>query len=266
MPNRLGVEMEENPVDLLFGGMKKLGPGDDAITLRVLKSLPNKKFSLVVDAGCGTGRQTLVLARELKSKIHAVDNYGPFLSDLVEDAKKDNADGFIETHCMDIAKIPDNFKNIDLLWSEGAAYNIGFSNALSLWSQAMSPQGLVVVSELTWLSNAIPARVKEFFDMGYPDMKKNEENVHLAEALGYSVVDTVVLPPSSWIEGYYELLEPKAKSLISHESSDVRSFAEETIEEIEVFKISEGSYGYVFYVLQAPELPMKSRHRSNQEV
>lgn len=242
--------MEANPIDLMFGGMRKLGPGDDSITLKVLKSLPNKEFNLVVDAGCGAGRQTLVLAKEIKSKIHAVDNYDPFLSTLNEEAKKEGVGELIETHCMDMASIPDTFSNIDLLWSEGAAYSIGFSNALSLWAKAMNRRGLVVVTELTWLSSSIPARVKKLFDAGYPDMKQNEENIHILEKAGYTVLDTVVLPQSSWIDGYYELLEPKSKSLISHEDAGVRAFAQETIEEIEVFKASEGSYGYVFYVLQ----------------
>jgi hypothetical protein len=50
-----------DPVDLLFGGMEKLGPGDDANTLHVLRLLSKTRFRLVVDAGSGTGRQTVAL-------------------------------------------------------------------------------------------------------------------------------------------------------------------------------------------------------------
>ena len=244
--------MTENPIELMFGGMKKLGPGDDAITRKILKSLPKQNFELVVDAGCGTGRQTLVLAKELQSKIHAIDSYEPFLTTLNEDAKQEGIDKFIETHSMDMANIPKVFKNIDLLWSEGAAYNIGFANALSSWATVVSPGGLVVVSELAWLSHSIPTRAKEFFKLGYPDMNQNEQNMQLAEKIGYKVLDTVELPQNSWEDGYYDILEPKAKSLATHEDASVRELALETLEEIEVFKNSEGSYGYVFYVLQLP--------------
>ena len=70
-----------NPIDLLFADMDKLSPGDDRLSLYVLRSLPEHRFEVVVDAGCGTGRQTFVLADELKTLVHAVDSYQPFLED-----------------------------------------------------------------------------------------------------------------------------------------------------------------------------------------
>lgn len=54
-----------SPIDLLFGGMEKLGPGGDEDTLKVLDMLPPGDHDIIVDAGCGTGRQTLVLARRI---------------------------------------------------------------------------------------------------------------------------------------------------------------------------------------------------------
>jgi hypothetical protein len=48
-----------NPIELLFGGMAKLGPGGNEHTLHVLRLLPKQQFRIIVDAGCGTGRQTL---------------------------------------------------------------------------------------------------------------------------------------------------------------------------------------------------------------
>src|SRR5918998_4972345 len=122
-----------NPIDLLFGGMAKLGPGGNVHTLKVQRLLPRQQFRLIIDAGCGTGRQTLVLAQELGTLVHAVDSYEPFLNDLARRARAAGIEHLIQTHCMDMKDIPDVFQHIDLLWSEGAAYNIGFSNALTVW-------------------------------------------------------------------------------------------------------------------------------------
>jgi SAM-dependent methyltransferase len=239
-----------NPIDLLFGGMEKLGPGGNAHTLNVLRLLPERRFRLVVDAGCGTGRQTTVLAKELSTAIHAVDSYAPFLDDLSRRAGAAGVGRLIRTHCMDMKDIPDAFPQIGLLWSEGAAYNIGFPSALAIWLPAVEKGGFAVVSELSWLRDQAPAAVREFFSSGYPDMRSIQQNLAAAEDAGYRVLATYTLPDEAWVEGYYDLLEPRAKALTDHPDSSVRDFAAKTVEEIEIFKSSEDSYGYVFYVLQ----------------
>ncbi len=245
-----------DPISLLFGGMEKLGPGSNFDTLHVLRLLPQRGFSLVVDAGCGTGRQTLALAKELGVPVHAIDSHQAFLSDLVHRARAAQVEHLVEVHCMDMQDIPQTFEGIDLLWSEGAAYNIGFSNALATWAPALAPHGLVVVSELSWLKAQAPPPppppdgVKEFFRSCYPDMRSVQDNIAVARQAGYEVLATHTLPGRAWVDGYYDILKPRAKALLDHPDASVRDFAAETVREIEVFDRSEDSYGYVFYVLQ----------------
>jgi SAM-dependent methyltransferase len=240
----------DDPVGLLFGGMEKLGPGSNADTLHVLGLLPKPGFRVVIDAGCGTGRQTLALAKGLCTLVHAVDSYEPFLSDLVRRAEDAQVGHLVRAHCMDMKDIPQAFQGIDLLWSEGAAYNIGFRNALATWAPALAPDGLVVVSELSWLKEQAPDAVREFFRSGYPDMRSVQDNIAVAERAGYKLLTTYTLPRQAWVDGYYDILAPRAKGLLEHPDSSVRAFAADTVQEIEVFGSSEDSYGYVFYVLQ----------------
>jgi SAM-dependent methyltransferase len=239
-----------NPIDLLFGDMDKLSPGDDSLSLYVLRSLPEHRFEVVVDAGCGAGRQTLVLADEVRTLIHAVDSYQPFLDRLRKRAKEKEYSQVVRTHCMDIKDIPDVFPKIDLLWAEGAAYTIGFANALATWAKAIRPYGFAVVNELCWLREEVPDPVKKFFRSGYPEMQSVEQNIQTAEEAGYEIFNTYRLPKEAWVKDYYDILEPRAKSLVNHSDVAVRDFAVETLKEIETFRIAEDSYGYVFYVLQ----------------
>lgn len=37
-----------NPIDLLFGGMEKLGPGSNVHTLNVLRLLPRREFGVII--------------------------------------------------------------------------------------------------------------------------------------------------------------------------------------------------------------------------
>jgi SAM-dependent methyltransferase len=240
-----------NPIDLLFADMDKLSPGDDSLSLYVLRSLPEHRFEVVVDAGCGAGRQTFVLAGELETLIHAVDTYQPFLDRLSQRAREKGIAQLVRTHCMDMEKISSVFPSIDLLWAEGAAYNIGFANALATWAKAIRPDGFAVVSELSWRrEEKIPDMVKEFFRSGYPEMQSVEQNIATAEEAGYKLFNTYTLPNEAWVKDYYDVLEPRAKSLVNYSDVAVRDFAVETLKEIETFRISEDSYGYVFFVLE----------------
>ena len=236
----------------MFGGMEKLGPGSNAQTLHVLRHLPKRQFRVVVDAGCGTGRQTLALVKELGVPVHAVDSYAPFLTDLMRRARETEVEGLVQAHCMNMKDIPKVFQEIDLLWSEGAAYNIGFADALATWALALIPGGFAVISELSWLKEQAPDPVTEFFRSGYPGMQSLQQNMAVAERAGYTVLRTDILPREAWVDGYYDILAPRARALLNHPDKSVREFAVETVREIEVFQYSEDSYGYVFYVLQAP--------------
>jgi trans-aconitate methyltransferase len=240
----------QDPVGLLFGGMEKLGPGDNAHTVQVLRLLPRRPLHVVVDAGCGTGRQTLALAKELGTPIDAVDSHEPFLTELARRAGDAQVGHLIQTHRMDMKDIPSVFPHIDLLWSEGAAYNIGFANALATWAPALTAGGLAVVSELSWLTEQAPEAVREFFRSGYPDMQSVEHNRAVAERAGYRVLATHTLPRQAWVDGYYDVLTARAAALLDHPDPAVRDFAAATVREIEVFERSGDSYGYVFYVLQ----------------
>ncbi|MEM6447738.1 MAG: class I SAM-dependent methyltransferase [Cyanobacteria bacterium P01_D01_bin.123] len=244
--------MSNDPIALLFGGMEKLGPGDDTETLQILKSLPEQTFQLVVDAGCGSGRQTLVLAKALNVPIHALDTYQLFLDELEQRAQQAGLEHLVRTCCKDMQAIPDIFRDIDLLWSEGAAYSIGFANALTSWFAAIRPSGFLVVSELTWLRARPPEPVKVFFQSEYPDMRSHQENLTIAEAAGYRVLGTRILPPETWVDGFYDVLEPRARTLLDHTDSSVREFAANMLTEIDIFNRSESSYSYAFYILQRP--------------
>lgn len=81
-------------------------------------------------------------------------------------------------------------------------------------------------------------------------MQSGPEILAVAESAGFNVLSTYTLPREAWMDGYYDILGPRAKALAAHSDRAVREFAVETIKEIEAFRVSEDSYGYVFLVLQ----------------
>ena len=242
--------MPDDPIALLFGGMGKLGPGSDEATAHVLRLLPEHRYELIVDAGCGAGRQTLALAATLRTAVHGVDSHQPFLDELQLRAHDAGVEQLVQTHCLDMADIPSHFSDIDLLWSEGAAYNIGLANALTVWAPAIAVDGYAVVSELCWLRSDVDEDARRFFGAAYPDMQSVDAVHETATRAGYEVLSMYMLPRRAWFDDYYDVLGPRAADLQSHRDPAVREFAEDTLREIDVFRRCDGDYGYVFFAMR----------------
>jgi cyclopropane fatty-acyl-phospholipid synthase-like methyltransferase len=239
----------DDPIALLFGGMGKLGPGSDEATAHVLRLLPDRPFELIVDAGCGAGRQTLALASTLHTAVHGVDSHQPFLDELQRRARDAGVEQLMHTHCLDMADIASHFSDIDLLWSEGAAYNIGFANALTVWAPAIAADGYAVVSELCWLRSEVDDDARRFLEAAYPDMQSVDAVREAATRAGYEVLAMYTLPRRAWFDDYYDVLGPRATELRSHPDQAVRQFAEQTLAEIDIFRRCDGDYGYVFFAM-----------------
>jgi len=237
-------------INVMFGGLPQLGPGDDACTRRALGLLPRHGFARVVDAGCGTGRQTLVLARALQTAIDAIDRHRPFLDEMMRRAAAQGLEHLVRPHALDMAALAATFTNVDLLWSEGAAYNLGFAAALAAWAPALRRGGFAVLSECSWLTDDPPAQARAFWQAAYPGMATVADNLRAAEQAGFRSLGTFPLPPAAWRTGYHEVLGPRARAVVDHPNEAVRAFAAEVLAEIDLLQVAGTSYGYVFYALE----------------
>ena len=66
--------------------------------------------------------------------------------------------GTLENSIGDLPFAPGEF---DVLWSEGAIYTIGFAEGVGEWRRYLKPGGILVVSEITWLTDVRPAELQE---------------------------------------------------------------------------------------------------------
>ena len=112
----------------LHKGADRQGPGGDTETEKALdiSMLDRSEPLKIADIGCGTGASTLALARLLKGHITAVDFLQEFLDVLKTNAEKRGVGEKISTLCCSMDNLPFGDEEFDVLWSEGAIYNIGF--------------------------------------------------------------------------------------------------------------------------------------------
>ncbi|MEU0297925.1 bifunctional class I SAM-dependent methyltransferase/N-acetyltransferase [Streptomyces sp. NPDC006175] len=187
----------------LHHGLPRQGPGSDATTRRLLQMAgPLPESPRVLDAGCGPGRSTLLLAEEAGARVTAVDLYQPFLDGLAaEAARRGLGDRVTVVNCsMDRLPVPDH--SFDVIWAEGSVYTIGFDVALRAWRRLLAPGGVLVVTEIEWTVPDPAAPVRAYWDAAYP-LRTRAANTDAAQAAGYRLRAHWPLPESDWWDEYY---------------------------------------------------------------
>jgi SAM-dependent methyltransferase len=238
----------------LFRGLSYRGPGSEECTRRALDAvgeLPDDPR--ILDVGCGAGHQTLVLAGHCGGRVLAIDIDPNSLEELRLRAADANLTRHIETQVASMTELDFPDESFDLIWSEGAIYNMGFERGLSEWRRFLRPGGCIAVTELSWLSDDPPGVAREFWESEYPGMASREENTRSAERAKYQPVDSFALPDTAW-SNYYGPLEERIALLRGKYASveDAQATLDSMQREIDVFRASEGSYSYVFYVARRP--------------
>lgn len=244
-------DFDVNLICEYFSNLQRQGPGSDFETLRALSFIDKlESSSLVADIGCGTGTPTLVLARHTNAQIVGIDLYPKFIDRLNADARRLNLQGRVVGKLGDMANLPFCENSLDLIWSEGAVYNIGFGRAMAEWHALLKRGGAVAVSESTWLTDSRPAEIQRFWDDACPQMDTLSNNIRKMTRQGYRPIATFVLPEICWTENFYL---PQAKIqerfLQQHRGSlFVKDFVANQRHEFEMYKKYHQYYGYVFYI------------------
>ena len=236
----------------LYTGLPRGGPGDNKSTRKAfsyLKNLPSEPF--IVDIGCGPGMQTLELAKISKGKIIALDNYQPFLDFLMQRAKEEGVDERIITKNQSMLEMDFDNDTFDIIWSEGALYQMGFKNGLKKCHELLKKGGYLAVTEGVMLKSDAPAAAKKFWEE-YPDVKDIQGNIALIQQEQYDLLAHFTLPVSSWTEQYYAPLEKriyelKKKYKANNTALQVFTMSEQ---EIETYKKNSDYVGYEFFIMQ----------------
>ena len=236
-------------------GLPRQGPGDDESTSKALAfccELPDTPD--ILDIGCGPGMQTLALAKATSGKIVAIDTCEEYLDQLRERAHGENLLDRMDIRKADMARLPFDKRSFDLIWCEGAAYNIGIRRALESWHPLLRGGGYLVFSELIWLEENPPNDAASFFAAEYPGMTTAECIKEQIQQAGYVALADFTIPFSAWWDNYYTPLTAKLPGLEKKYRGDdeALSVIEMTKKEIDIRRRFAHSYGYQFFIARKP--------------
>ena len=241
-------------VDILLEthiGLERQGPGSSEAVEQALGFLkPLNQFKKVADLGCGTGGQTLLLAKYLSGTIIGLDMFSDFIDKLNENARKMNLDNRVTGVIGSMEKLPFQTKSLDLIWSEGAIDNIGFKEGLSHWHGFLKKGVFIAVTCPSWLTEEKPNVVERFWNDAGSQLETISDNIKIMQKCGYQFVASFALPQKCWTENYFIPREEAINKLLEKYAGNkiMMEYAEQNRYETELYSKYSQHYGYVFYI------------------
>ena len=247
--------MDDTQLQLLMDFHRRAtrqGPGGEAETRRAMElaGLDRSRPLKIADIGCGTGASTILLASELDAEITAVDFLQEFLDELASRAQEHGVTDRITTLNCSMEGLPFVKEEFDVIWSEGAIYNMGFEAGVSGWSHFLKPGGKLIVSEMTWLSSNRPADLQIYWDGAYPEIDVASAKIGLLERHGYCPEAYFVLPTHCWLENYYRPMQSRFDEFLERhgQSEQAKAIVAEEKQEIALYEKNSAYYGYGVYI------------------
>ena len=244
-----------NEFDLLIDLHKhnnRQGPGSPHVTERAIKNtgLKGRKNLKMIDIGCGTGGQTLILASHLDGIITAVDLFPEFLKILAFRAGEKVLNHRITTLEASMDNLPFGNDLFDLIWSEGAIYIMGFENGIRQWLRHLKTGGILAVSDITWITDSRPKELEQIWEKECPGIDTASGKIKILEKLGFEIVTHFILPEDSWIEHYYLPLQNSYKAFLERQrhSQEAIDLVADHKREFDMYMKYKQYYSYGFYI------------------
>lgn len=244
-------EFDFNLICEYFSTMERQGPGSPEMTLKALGFIDNlTSESRIADLGCGTGGQTMTLAQNAPGVITGIDLFPIFIDLFNANARSLGLDDRVRGITGSMDDIPFDEGELDLIWSEGAIYNIGFEKGLTYWRKFLKPGGFVAVTEASWFTEERPEEIDTFWHDAYPGIDTIPHKLDALQKSGYIPVACFILPESCWTEHFYvHQVKAQEEFLAKHMGNKM---AEDLVEnerrEALLYARYKEYYGYVFYI------------------
>lgn len=228
------------------------GPGGSAETELAMRlaGLTERSNLQIADIGCGTGASSLVLARALNAHITAVDLFTEFLEELQARAVELDLGDKITTLTASMDDLPFVDNSYDVIWSEGAIYNMGFEKGAQYFRRFLKPGGVLAVSELTWLTAERPPTLTAHWNAEYPEVDTASAKMGVLEKHGFSLLGYFPLASHCWLENYYLPLQARHAAFLQRHAGDDLAWKVVTDDqkEIDLYEVNQAYVSYGFYI------------------
>ena len=235
---------------------QRQGPGSTEATIGAAKLTginPSQAIS-IADIGAGTGASTFDLAKYfINGRVTAVDFLPQFIDTLATRANSLGLSNHISPLVASMTELPFDDAQFDLIWSEGAIYNMGFNEGITAWQRFIKPNGHLVVSEITWLTDQRPQALTDYWHREYPQIATASQKIAQLEQAGYRVKGYFYLDEHCWLDNYYAPLAARHEAFVAQQGSH-QALAQQIVDadkrEADLYKTYKDYVSYGVYVAQ----------------
>jgi ubiquinone/menaquinone biosynthesis C-methylase UbiE len=234
-----------------FSGMDRQGPGSKEATIKALSFIDTlHEKSIIVDLGCGTGCQTIVLAQNTKGNITGIDLCPAYIDKLNKNTQKLNLQSRVRGLIGSMDKLDFQLDVLDLIWCEGAIYNIGFENGMKYLNRFLKKGGYIAVTEATWFTEERPKEIFDFWNDAYPEIDTLPNKIAQMQKAGYVVMATFILPEVCWTDNFFEPEITAQKTFLDKHKGNksAEEFVKYEKRHALLYDKYKDYYGYVFYI------------------
>lgn len=191
----------------------------------ILSRIPNRSPLRMLDAGCGTGVPTLLLAARFEGPLTALDMDNRALAHFSEKIRETDCSQRIQilnTSLFDYVALPDSY---DLILAEGLLNVVGFEKGFDRLSNWLCPDGWFVIHD---------------------EYKDHEAKLDYFRKKGYVLADSAYLDENTWWNDYYSELQKQIRGIT--DAALAAQFRSDILE-LDYFKTDPAPFRSIYYVV-----------------
>ncbi len=231
----------------VFETLESWGPNskeDTASAFKLLSCNPKR----ILEVGCGKGNSTIVIAKLSNAEIVAIDNEKLALDELKGKLTLNGLNSRVTTHCVSMTELNFGDDKFDVVWAEASAYIMGIENALSKWKPLLKDGGVLVFSDLVWLTDKPSEASINHWKSYYPDIQTIETRKSQIGKAGYQLENTFTVSEQAW-KDYYEPLQKRLNELAPVMKNSQAMF--DIQNGVNLYKSHLGEFGYQFFIAKS---------------
>ena len=176
----------------------------------------------ILDLGCGSGIQSIELAKISNGHITAIDIDIPALVLLQRKIKEQGLSDRFSIIRMSMIDLHVLEKTYDIIWAEGSIYAVGFEKGIRDWKRLLKRPGYLVIHD---------------------EDTQVERKLQIIEKYEYKLVGQIEVTHEEWEERYYK---PLLKILVTRKLDNTEVM--KLRKEIDTFKRTK--MGSIFFILK----------------